>query len=385
MDKLRVLITTYDLSLRGGTQMYVRDLAVRLLERGHTPIIYSPQLGDVAREIREQTVTVTDNLDTVRVRPDIIHGNHSLETLTALLQFQDVPAIHTIHANLGFLSVPLKFQRILRYVPVDYTCCDRIVCEYGIPEDRVRVILNSVDLKRFTPRSSLPSSPARALVFSNCTDTHLQAVRQACARTGLSLDVIGGDTNVCANPEEVLGKYDIVFAKARCALEALAVGTAVILCDYQGLGQMVTSDELERLRGMNFGHRTLRNELSPELIVREIERYDPLNAAEVSRRIRSTACLDKMVDEIVAQYYEVLAEYRAGVRPEPDTEGREAAAYLRWLSIQTYNNPSARASLKTVLSRIPILNSPQVTDLILRLAARLVSSRRQRKGASKGG
>jgi len=364
--------------------MYVRDLAARLLERGHTPIVYSTQLGDIAREIRERTIVVTDNLETVSARPDIIHGNHSLETMTALLQFQDVPAIHTIHGNLGFLSAAPKFPRILRYIPVDDTCCDRIIYEYGIDEDRIRVILNSVDLKRFTPRSALPKRPTRALVFSNCTETHLKAIREACARTKLSLDVIGGDTNVCHKPEEVLGKYDIVFAKARCALEALAVGTAVILCDYQGLGQMVTSDKLEGLRRLNFGHRTLSNELSTDLIVGEIERYDPVDAAEASRRIRATASLDKMVDEIEAQYYEVLAEYDTAAQPQPGMEGREAAAYLRWLSIQTHSNPSARASLKTVLSRIPILNSPQVTDLILRLAAKLAASRRQRNGVSKG-
>ena len=91
-----------------------------------------------------------------------------------------------------------------------------------------------------------------------------------------------------------------------------------------------------------------------------------------------------MVDEIEAQYYEVLAEYDTAAKPQPEMEGREAAAYLRWLSIQTHSNPSARASLKTVLSRIPILNSPQVTDLILRLASKLASSRRQRNGVSKG-
>ena len=132
-------------------------LAARLLERGHTPIVYSTQLGDVSREIRERTIVVTDNLETVSVRPDIIHGNHSLETMTALLQFPDVPAIHTIHGNLGFLSAAPKFPRILRYIPVDDTCCDRIVYENGIDEDRIRVILNSVDLKRFTPRSALPT------------------------------------------------------------------------------------------------------------------------------------------------------------------------------------------------------------------------------------
>jgi hypothetical protein len=384
MNKLRVLITTYDLSSRGGTQMYVRDLALRLLERGHTPIVYSTQLGDIAREIRERTIVVTDNLDTVSTQPDIIHGNHSLETLTALLQFTGIPAVQSVHGNLGFLSAAPRFPRILRYLPVDYTCCDRIVYEYGIPEDRIRVILNSVDLKRFTPRSPLPSKPTRALVFSNFTDTHLRAVRKACASSGLSLDVMGEDSTVSRNPEAVLGKYDIVFAKARCALEALAVGAAVVLCDYQGLGPMVTSAELQRLRNLNFGHRTLTNEISADLVVQEIKKYDPVDAAEVSQTIRSTASVDKMADEIVTQYHDVLAEYRgAAVRPDAEAESRDVASYLRWLTIRIHSDPSAKAALKTVLSRIPLVNSPQVTDLILRLASKFGSPRRQSNGAQK--
>lgn len=384
MNRLRVLITTYDLSSRGGIQMHARDLATGLLERGHTPIVYSTQLGDIAREIRERTIVVTDDLNTVSAPPDIIHGNHHLESVTALLHFPKVPLIHAIHGNLGFLSAAPKFSRILRYLPVDYTCCDRLIYEYGITEDRIRVILNSVDLKRFTPRSALPPRPQRALVFSNYTDSHLSIVREGCDRAGLSLDVIGADTNVCAKPEEVLGKYDIVFAKARCALEAMAVGAAVILCDYQGLGPMVTSNELERLRGMNFGHRTLKNEISAELIASEIAEYDSLDAAEVSRRIRATAGLDKMVDETIAEYHAVLLDHQATINLDLEAEEREAASYLRWLSTQIYNNPSGRASLKTILARIPILNSPQVTDLILNLASKVASSRKRRNGTHKG-
>ena len=356
--------------------MYVRDLAARLLQSGHTPIVYSTQLGDIAREIRALTITVTDNLKTVALPPDIIHGHHALETVTALLHFPDTPAIQTIHGNLGFLSAAPKFDRILRYVPVDGTCRDRLVYESGIPEERIHVILNSVDLNRFAERDPLPVRPHRALVFSNCTDSHVKAVQAACDRAGISLDVIGADTNACKNPETVLPQYDLVFAKARCALEALAVGSAVILCDYQGLGPIVSSEQFDGLRELNFGHRTLANDLSPELIGKEIEKYDPIDAAEVSRRIRSSASLELMVNEFLELYDEVITEYKATGGVDAQRESRDAAEFLRWLSIQTHSNPSGRAALKTVLSRIPILNSPQLTERILRVAARVAAPRK---------
>src|SRR5262249_55428078 len=153
------------------------------------------------------------------------------------------------------------FPRILRYVAVDDTCRDRLVCEQGIPEDRVQVLLNFVDLERFRPRGPLPRRPACALAFSNYVSegTYLGALREACEQAGISLDVLGiASGNLSANPEEILGAYDLVFAKARSAIEAMAIGAAVVLCDAAGAGEIVTTANFDRLRPLNFGIRTLR-------------------------------------------------------------------------------------------------------------------------------
>ncbi len=139
---------------------------------------------------------------------------------------------------------------------------------------------------------------------------------------------------VASQPEAVLGQYDIVFAKARCALEAMAVGAAVILCDFRGVGSMVTTGELERLRRLNFGHRALSQSHDPEVIAREIARYDAADAAEVSRRIRATAGLHTLVDDTLALYHEVLDEFAEAGAPSAEMEARAAAAYLRWVSEQ---------------------------------------------------
>src|SRR5690606_10549363 len=128
-------------------------------------------------------------------------------------------------------------------------------------EARVHLRPNAVDLARFRARGPLPLRPARALLFSNYAreDTHLPVVREACARAGLPRDVIGaGAGRAVAAPETILGDYDLVFAKGRSALEALAVGAAVVLCDFRGIGPMVTSANLDALRLANLGARTLQ-------------------------------------------------------------------------------------------------------------------------------
>ena len=367
MAGLKVLIANATLATLTGTETYVRDLALGLLRKGHTPIVYAPDLGPIAQDLRRHTVPVVDNLNHVGTVPDIIHGNHNTELITALLHFETVPSVFFCHSWTDWISAPPSHPRILAYVAVDETCRDRLVLENAVPEDRVHLRLHAVDLERFTPRALLPEKPARALVFSNNANhwTHLNAVREACKRADIELNVIGAGVNASAlNPEFQLSSYDLVFAKARCALEALAVGTAVILCDAAGSGPMVTTAEFDRLRRLNFGIRTLSENPDAELLLREIRRYDPKDAAEVSRRIRITADLGSVIDDAVVLYREVIEEFRCRTVSDPIEENRAVAEYLRWMTLAVRrkqvehesmlaNSPTLR--LRNRIGQIPLM------------------------------
>jgi len=367
MAGLKVLIANATLATLTGTETYVRDLALGLLRKGHTPIVYAPELGPIAQELRRRTVPVVDNLNCVGTVPDIIHGNHNTELITALLHFETVPSVFYCHSWTDWISAPPSHPRILAYVAVDETCRDRLVLENAVPEDRVHVRLHAADLERFRSREPLPEKPGRALVFSNNANhwTHLTVVREACNRAGIELDVIGTGVNASAiNPESLLSNYDLVFAKARCALEALTVGTAVILCDAAGSGPMVTTAELERLRRLNFGIRTLSEDLDADLLLREIRRYDRKDAAEVSQRIRATADLESVIDDSVALYREVIEEFRRRPAPDPNEENHAVAEYLRWMTLAVRrkqaqqesvlaNSPTFR--LRNRISQIPMM------------------------------
>lgn len=356
MARLRVLITNVALTLPAGTEVYVRDLALGLLRRGHLPIVYSPHLGAIAKEIRTATVPVVDDLDLLDASPDVIHGHHHLTAMTALMRFPSVPAVYVFHNTLSWYEVPPRFPRIHRYVAVDETCGDRLVFEHGIPERRLRVLLNAVDLARFVPRTPLPSRPRRALVFSNyaAEHTYIPAVRDACARAGISLDVVGaGVGNSVSRPEAILGQYDLVFAKAKCALEALAVGAAVVLCDNAGAGPLVTASNLDQLRRFNFGIRTLSAPLCADVLEREIRRYDPADAAEVSRRIRASAGLNELIEALIALYREVIDEHAALPGP-PDlaAEERAAATYFRRVAPQIGELEQHRAEVERLRAEV---------------------------------
>jgi hypothetical protein len=340
MKSLRILITCEMLDRRGGSELYVRDVARAMLRAGHAPVVYASRPGGVAAEIRALTVPVLNRLDAVTFTPDLVYGQHHLPTMAALLRFPGAPAAYVCHDWYGQNAFAPRFPRILRFVAVDEPCRDRLVYEDGVEESRVRLLPNSVDLERFGRRPPLPPRPRRALVFGNYTkeNPHLAALRAVCAKLGVELDAVGEQMhNAVARPEDVLKEYDVVFAKGRAALEAAAVGAAVIV--YSGvryLGPLVRAEEVERLLPLNFGIRLMGDALAPEELAAraevELSRYDPEDAARASALVRARAGEAAAMQAVLELCEEVFAEYEEtkGLL-DPRLEGAAAAAYLERL------------------------------------------------------
>lgn len=380
---LRILIANATMATLTGTETYVRDLALGLLRKGHTPVVYAPELGELALQLRKATVPVVDDLGALGFTPDLIHGNHNTELMTALLHFPGVPAVFFCHSWMDWVSSPPSHPRILAYVAVDDTCRDRLLCHHAVPEERLRVVLHAPDLERFRPRGPLPPRPRRALVFSNNANkwTHLAAVREACSRAGIELDVVGAGVDAqTTRPESILGNYDLVFAKARCAQEALAVGAAVILCDAAGSGPLVTADELEKLRRLNFGIRALGGKFDADLLLRQIERYDAADAAEASRRFRAASDLGSVVDDALALYADVIAEHKRLPATDPLEEARAAADHMRWLTLTTRRKQAECESMLANSLTLRLRNRVSEFPLAGRLVDRLAKLARRGGG-----
>jgi len=334
MTPRRVLFTNNTLSIRAGTELYVRDLAGALLARGHRPMAFSTILGDVADELRQNGVPVVSDLSALPQAPDIVHGHHHIETMMAMLHFPGTPAVSVCHGAAMWEETPPAFPRILRYVAVDCPTQERLEAAQ-VPRDHIVRILNFVDLNRFPVRAPLPARPLRAVVLSNeiSESNVLPEIREACGRASLSVDVFGAASgHPLQDPGAVLGRYDVVFAKARSALEGLATGAAVVLCSAAGMGPMVTSVNVDRLRPLNFGMRCLTQPVTADAIVAALAHYNATDAQRVSATIRASASLDAAADRWASLYDEVIAEHASRGPDDIAAEGRAASAYLRTIS-----------------------------------------------------
>jgi hypothetical protein len=128
----------------------------------------------------------------------------------------------------------------------------------------------------------------------------------------------------------------------------------------------VTTAECDSLRRLNFGIRTLTENLDADLLLHEIRRYDPKDAAEVSRLIRTTADLGSVVDDAVVLYSEVIEEFRRRPVTDPIAENHAVAEYLRWMTLAVRrkeaqyesmlaNSPTLR--LRNRIGRMPMMET----------------------------
>lgn len=329
---LKILVTNLKLTALSGTELHVRDVALSLFQRGHRPVVYAPMAeGAIVELLRRATIPVVSRLDAIGFEPDVIHGHHTHQTMAALERFPRAPGIFFCHSFLSWHDEPPIHPRILRYVAVDRACLDRSVAQSKVPEDRAELLLNWVDLARFRPRDPLPERPRRAVFFSNRARPGpvLDAVTEGCRRAGVSLDVIGrGLGRGMERPEDALGTYDVVFAKAKAAMEGIAVGAAVVLCDTTGFGGPVTSARYALQRENNFGARVTHDEASAEAVAAALAAYDAADAARVSQRFRAEGDLESTIDLLLGLYEEVIEEHRAAPTGDPEAERRAVAAYL---------------------------------------------------------
>jgi hypothetical protein len=130
----------------------------------------------------------------------------------------------------------------------------------------------------------------------------------------------------------------------------MACGAAVILCDVSGLGGMVTRENFDELRRLNFGRRSLRQPVSTSELLREMVRYSAVDGQAVAGRVRREANLDSTLDQLLEIYREVIAEHRQSGTTNASQEGPAAAESMRWLTPYIQEIHTQRGRFMSVVS-----------------------------------
>lgn len=328
---MNILITNFVLNKPSGTETYVHDLAIELYKRGHHVEIFTYIMGDLAETLLKQGIHVCTDLKKIKKKPDCIHAHHNITAIKAARFFKKTPILFFIHDRTNVMDYPFKHPNILQYVAVDYNCKERYCLENGFEDEDVEVIYNWANLLRFKQREAISAIPKKALAFSNyMSQTNIfPSIKEACLSQGIEIELIGsGNHNATMTPEDILGQYDIVFGKAKAAIESMATGAAVIVCDFRGLAGMVTPENMLHYRKYNFGMKLMTRKIQTDLIVNEIKKYDSENILKVSNFIRKEADLLSIVTQLENTYSRIIREY------ENNKRGKYRINYYNYLTIR---------------------------------------------------
>lgn len=304
----RILFSNYTLAGGSGTEAFLWDLTGGLQARGWECGIYTPRPGPLAEAFRQRGIPVWHDLDEVTFQPEVMHCQHTMESLALRDRFPGIPALFMVHDGRSRHDAIPGLAGWAALVAVDDFCRQRIIRETGLGEEQIEVIHNSVDTKRFLPRSPLPEIPRRAAIFTSnaVNNAHVLAARSLFGKLGIALDELGpGAGNPVADPENWLPRYDLVLAKGRCAQEAMAVGAAVILIGAEGTGEMVAPENFAVFKQRNFGLSLLRPGMDQDFLEQQVQRYSADRARQVQELLRTTCGLDGMVEAFI-QLYESL-------------------------------------------------------------------------------
>jgi ADP-ribose pyrophosphatase YjhB (NUDIX family) len=326
-----ILITNNALFKPGGTEWVVRDLSLALKRQGHAPVVFSPHPGDFSERLAADGIEVVDDLTRVSRRPDLIHGHHHMETMMAVQFFPGVPALYHCHGYTPWQEVPPVHPRIYSYAAIGPRTAQFVAERAGVPVETVRIIRNYVDAERFAPRPTpLPDRPQRAVIYCHSINPAQTAmIVEACAAEGIACDTYASLNPPVLDPETRLAAYDIVFAVGKSALEAMAMGVAVVTCVWSGMGEMVTAANFDVWRDRNFSSASDQIPVEVERVRAQLRRYSAEDARAACARVRCEATFDRFFGEIEAWHAEILARADEALRADPAAERAAAHAHLR--------------------------------------------------------
>lgn len=309
---MKIVICNIQMSARTGTEIVTRDIALGLKNRGHRVTVLTLRGdGPIAAGLRAEGVPVVADAAEVG-EADIIHINHMDSARGLLALNPHTPAIFVCHDATTDHSYARQQPSIKAYFGVSDACRLRIATDTGLPTERIGMMPNYLDLSRIPLRQALLSLYQHRWLFVAekwQSDILAAKLKSVATRFSARLEVVGPwvDKIVDDLPSLCL-EHNLVFASARCAMEASATGAGVIVCDPRGLGGFLTPEFWRDAGRHNLGYGCLDSPADIDSLSGAVRRWNPLEAAKVSRIIRAERDLSIGLDRLESVYRQVLAQ-----------------------------------------------------------------------------
>jgi hypothetical protein len=269
---VRFVLGNRFLDRAGGTEVHLLTLAEQLRRLGHEPVLHSPVLGPFTEHVRSRGFTVAERIDALPDTCDVVFVQDQVVVHDLAARYPDTPLVFRVCGDVFDFQFPPQVDGLVDLVVALSDRYERLAraCAVAAPVARLRV---PIDTDRLVPFGPLRGRPVKAVLLGNYGERDA-VVRAAWEPAGVEVARVGGDVQSFDVARSV-SDADVVVAKGRAALDAMACGKAVYVLDFLGGDGWVTPERYPALEADNFAGQATSEVAGVESVRAALDAYRP--------------------------------------------------------------------------------------------------------------
>jgi hypothetical protein len=270
MGAMRFVLGNRLMTGAGGTEIHLVTVGEELLRLGHEVVAYAPEVGPFADFARDRGIAVIDRVRELPAECDVVFAQDSIVVYDLVERYPGAFTVFRICGDVYDFQSPPQVEGMVDLVVVLSDRYERLAraCAVETPVLRLRI---PVDIDRLVPIGDIRVRPGRAVVLGNYGD-RIEVVREAWERCGIEVVQVGG-AKQRFDIAAALEGTDIVVAKSRAALDAMACGRAVYLLDTFGGDGWVTPEAYPALEADHFAGLATERVIDSAELERDLQAY----------------------------------------------------------------------------------------------------------------
>jgi hypothetical protein len=269
---MRFVLGNRHMIAAGGTEVHLLVLGEHLQRLGHEVVVYASELGPFADHARRRGLAVSDRVRELPEACDVVFSQDGIVVHDLAERFPGAFHAYRICGDAHDFQLPPQVAGVVDLVVVLSDRYERIAQAMAVraPVLRLRV---PIDIDRLVPLGPLHERPRRAVLLGNYLERDA-AVVGAWSAAGVEVERVGGSVQAY-DVAAAVADADVVVAKSRAALDAMACGRAVYVFDVFGGDGWVTPERYPVLEADNFAGQATGRVLDAEALARDLEDYRP--------------------------------------------------------------------------------------------------------------
>jgi hypothetical protein len=272
---VNIALATLGFASPGGSETYVLTVAEQLQRLGHGVTILVGETGPMSEFAADRGLTVTADLGGLRESCDALVVQDSALAYRLADLYPGTPQLFRAASDLYDLQLPPSLPGVVSDV---VACSERVRrrVRHLAVRHRIHRLRQPIDTERFMPAGAPAARPRRALLLGNyLRGRRLDAIQAALERRGVTCQRVGALGELTCAPEQAIWAADLVVAKGRAALEAMACGKPVLVYDQFGGDGWVTAERYDAMEADNFAGLSAPVVLTGERLDEELAAYHP--------------------------------------------------------------------------------------------------------------